>query len=99
MKDKNKITILGYRISIKTYTGNTYEETLRNGSATVFIRGWNYDDKIPVKFDSRDSNEFIACKAASMSEVDWKWPWWKFSANRKLKYLKKNGGKQLWLEK
>lgn len=102
MKKSKKVLILGHRIGIKTYTGDTWEESKRNGSAKVQIRGWDYDANIEVTFDSRDSNEFIVCKAAALDHAcggpDWQWPWWRFSANRKLKYLKAAKKKQLFLE-
>lgn len=65
--------------------------------ARVRLEGWDHKTEITVDFTSQDSDEYIVSKAASKSGFEWKWPWWKRSANRKLAYLKKNR-KQLFLE-
>ena len=63
---------------------------------TVYLEGrggWSvaWVDNVPMSRD--DSDLFIVCKAMVMSGSDWRWPWWRRTANRKLAYLKKNGVK------
>lgn len=101
-----KATIRSWQIGRKTFTGETFEESLNNGKATVFIQGRNASTKTFVEFESSDSDVWLVCKAAVKSGIDWKWPWWRRSANRKLAYLKreaqqKNNGQspQLFLER
>jgi hypothetical protein len=85
------VKILGYSIRNRRFVGNTFEESCQNGTATVHIRGWDHDTKVDVRITTHDSDIYIVCKAAARSGIDWEWPWWRRSANRKLKYLKKNG--------
>lgn len=95
------ITIKGYDIIEKKFSyGDSRENFCKNGTAHVLIHGEGVDSNTKdVPINVLDTEERIVCKAAVLSQANWKWPWWRFSANRKLRYLKKyKEEKQLFLE-
>lgn len=90
--NKKKVTITGWRIDTDT------KHLLVRDTVTVHIRGWDHHTKVDVQQAFGDSMVRLVCRAAAHSAFDWRWPWWRFAANRMLEQEKDKCRKQLWLE-